>query len=390
MSAIQGICHLFQNIPQCRGMDDWHHRLFLTTNEKHAVACEKLTRQPITGNTLIGTSGLFLLNIAAQRGINAGTNPETIEHIILIDCSIRTEHFWTHMGEIITGSSHREEAIEKIRALVEENARFYFNGITENAGEELQSREDLHTKTAELVFRKFQSEIDSGSSCFSDDGSFAKIKKIFDNQSFVFLRMDLADDNAMQLLANRMEVNQWSTDLIYVSNVAEYIDLKSTPESLDSARKGYVSSLDMLSRKGTLFLQSVPRKCKDCTPLTLSLTRKSVRPLSVSDIFPYPEPIGTCKTCKFKKMFQSLPRSEFIELLRITSHEDLLKMVPFMEQKHILLLLREKPFGEVMLLTKELPDHGGKILEAVNTLFYNSTDALSSSYCAETTSSQTN
>lgn len=56
----------FSSVPQSPGKDDYEHRLFLTTNEHNQQkTLNILAKNPLSGNTLMGVSGFFILNAAA-------------------------------------------------------------------------------------------------------------------------------------------------------------------------------------------------------------------------------------------------------------------------------------------------------------------------------------
>ncbi|MFI5343059.1 MAG: hypothetical protein ACHQUC_02435 [Chlamydiales bacterium] len=304
MSITSGVGEAFKNIPLSGSLEGWNDRLYLTPNENCTDAFEKLTRQPITGNTVIGSSGLCTLNIVALRGIKAASNPEKIEQILLIDRSPCTEYFWESMQGIMTSSPDRATATDKIKAHLKENQLLYCQNIVKALHSSPSfarlSEAELREEIVQKVIDFLDQEIERGESFLSSDAYFAKIKRIFNENRCLFLRMDFQNEASMALLAERMKELHWSTDLIYLSNIAEFIDTERRDESVDARRAAYISSIDKLTRQGTLFLKTVWRKCRGCEPeLTLALTRKSVKPLALNDMFPTTH-FARCQSCRLQ------------------------------------------------------------------------------------------
>ncbi|MES2121707.1 MAG: hypothetical protein V4492_02885 [Chlamydiota bacterium] len=364
MASTSGIREIFSDIPRCQ---DKELHQYVVSNEDQQVAFEKLARQPVTGNTLIGTSGLNILNIAALRGIRAATNPETIEQIIVIDRSLLMEHFWGKVEEIITSSDDRETALEKIKSHVTEYRAYYFRNGSEmapiSAVLSQLTQDGLHRKMANDVLSRLIRQVQSGDSCFSSDASFARVKRVFNNNRFLFLRMDFENKTSMDLLARRLQENQMTTDLIYLSNIAEFIEKEDPVQAAPSKRRSYVATLDKLTRPGTLFLQCIPRKCAGCSPhLTLALTRKSVRPLAISDVFPYPDPTILCLSCRSGIGVARLPPEKFTQFLRESKLADVKAAIYMMEPVQIAQIVESRPLDEVAQLIKELDPSYGNIL----------------------------
>jgi len=211
-------------IPSCKGWDDGYHRLFLTTNEiNQADSLFTLAKHKVTGNTIIGVSGFFTLNAASALGTYCSKPGSEIENIILIDRSLRVEHFWKQMQVIITSSSKKEEVISKVTDLLKkEQTRYYPEGSTS-----LCLTTGIYTKiSTEGSVAEYLKELDDEVLCahswLSSDDKFARIKRIFDNKHFIFKRMDLFESEPIEAMGKILKERNITVDTIYLSNVYEY------------------------------------------------------------------------------------------------------------------------------------------------------------------------
>ncbi|MBI5274112.1 MAG: hypothetical protein HY860_03545 [Chlamydiales bacterium] len=254
-------------IPPCVGKDDFGHRLFLVTNEKgQEKTLSILAKKPITGNVAIGVSGFFTLNAVAVRGRESKENTADIDTIIMIDRSIRVEHFWQHMQGIMRSSRSKEEVVIKIIALINDNARLYFRN-------DHSIPPDV---AARSMISNFINEIRDSKSWLSNDISFHKVKKIFDNGGFIFKRMDLLDFESFAKVADSIADNELSIDFAYISNVAEYVDHSSK-------FKYFLRSVSHITQPETLVIQTRPRPCVACCPLVQCIRKTHGAP--AKDLF---------------------------------------------------------------------------------------------------------
>lgn len=231
--------HGFSHIPLCEGKDSWRYRVFLHSNEDcQEDTLKTLSEKVVTGNTAIGVSGFFLLNAVAAR---SAAGSLTIENIVLIDCSLRVEHFWKEMERIIRLSSARGELIDQVEGLLYDESVRYFSG-----------NPDMDTAAlAKSGIRHLEVDVASGLSWLSTDENFEKIKKIFDANKFVFLRMDLKDASSVGRLCEVLKDHSFTVDMLYASNVT---DLRYAVSFKNQAR--IARHLDQLCAPETLCIRS--------------------------------------------------------------------------------------------------------------------------------------
>ncbi|MES2122631.1 MAG: hypothetical protein V4492_07640 [Chlamydiota bacterium] len=236
----------FSDIQLCEGKDSWKYRVFLHSNEDcQEETLQMLSEKPVAGNTAVGVSGFFLLDAVAARSDKGSS---TIENIVLIDCSLRIEHFWKEMERIMGESSVRMEVIDKVRGLLENEKERYFCGSSCRDPAEVAKSEVAH----------FDKGVTEGRSWLSKDENFEKIKKIFDAKKFVFLRMDLVDTSSIGVLCEVLKSQSLSVDMLYASNVTDLryvrsfanlrvleanLEQLSTPETLCIRSKLFLSRL---------------------------------------------------------------------------------------------------------------------------------------------------
>jgi hypothetical protein len=269
------------SIQPCEGVDDIAHRVFLTAHEgKQEKTLNTLAKQPLVGNTMIGVSGFFILNAAAVRGSVCPTATGELENIILIDRSVRVEHFWNKMQGIMADSTDRYSVIHKVVTLLANETDRYFQGPG-NTGNTSPSKFFVGC-TMNLM-----EEIKSGVSWLSSDMKFDKIKKIFDNGRFIFKRADLCYPDTFKKIGQILKKEGATVDTVYLSNTSEYmlIESQGTPQM----KSGYITALEQLIASKTLVVHTEPRGCIECHPLEQCIQRRNGS--KVADFFPALPPL---------------------------------------------------------------------------------------------------
>lgn len=234
-------------IPKCTGHNSFEDRLFLTTNERGKTRALKLfAKAPVVGNTMFGVSCLFLLNLAAIRGISQPTSVKTreIEHIVVFNRSLIVENFCQTIQTIMEKATSRKEVIQEIHQLILGNPNFYYPNPPPNRWN-LDSQ-----KFASISLDQFRREISAGISWLSDDIRFEKIAKIFRNNHFHFLRLDLTEPRTFQQVAMEAARHEMSADTLYPSNIEQFL---TTP--LEKQR--FRQSLELLRGESPYFIDSV-------------------------------------------------------------------------------------------------------------------------------------
>jgi len=200
-------------IPSSPGKDDYDHSVRLETNElEQEKTYELLAKEPIQGNAVIGVAGFFLLNVVALRGTRCDQAQGSIDHIILIDRSLRVEHFWKEMQPIISSATTRFGVLNKVHELIESHKERYFSGGKETCDEYIAI--EMHLLSKNLA---------AGVSWLSSDEQFRRVKRIFDNQTFIFKRLDLCDLDAFTQLGQILKERKISIDTAYISNCMEFV-----------------------------------------------------------------------------------------------------------------------------------------------------------------------
>lgn len=268
------------NVLPCETVyDDYAHRLFISSNEtQQAQTLEALAQKTITANTLMGVSGFFTLNMAANIG-KRQNNQRNIEAIILVDRSVRAEHFWNATKGIVTESADRITVIENVKKLLKNEQSRYFSG----AG----------TDKAEMkeALKLVKNDIKEGTSWLSNNVKFQKVKQVFDANRFQFLRLDFFEKGSFSELAQAMQTHHLAVDTLYLSNIWLYA------LSIDD-RQNYLDNVIQIVAPETVVVHAQSEDCMKCYPARQSLHSNrdlaSIIPL-VRSIF--------CKSCS-EELFQ--------------------------------------------------------------------------------------
>lgn len=195
------------NIP--KPSEVFNSQLFIQTNEEGVANTLKIFKQqPISGNTILGVGCFFTLDIASIRGDECKTNNDSIRNIIILSQGGREESFWNDASKIIKETDTRLEVISKIKELLKENASRYFDTIFDNV-----------EPIAQEECERLDHAIDEGISWLSNDTRFAKIKRIFDENKFIFQSADLFSANAMKMLNKEIKKEGIVLDTVYLSTM---------------------------------------------------------------------------------------------------------------------------------------------------------------------------
>lgn len=258
---------VFSTIGECEGISDNAHRVFLVTNEYgQSSTLDKLKRHPTNGDTMIGVSGFFTLNAASIRATTSEKPSKGIKYLVLVDRSKRVNDFWISMQNIIADSSDRIKALNEIKSLLMMKRDIYYTRSSPSQSSSFSS--------ASYYIHQLEEEVRSGKSWLSTNEQYGKIKRIFDAGHFTFKRLNLCNKDAMDEIATIMEENQMSLDSLYLSNTREYAED-------DGLLEVYQKSLDRLATKKAFVIDTKPRGCFSCVPLTQRVFRRNRSNLSV-------------------------------------------------------------------------------------------------------------
>lgn len=249
----------FSAIPRCGEVfDTWNDRPSLATNEGMSMST-MLLAEP-TGNTMLATSSLFALDLFAIREMGR-ESPDQVVNLVVVDRSQRVEHFWQEVAKTIRASQCRNEAIEKIQSLVDNHKAVYFSG----------SMTSSPKAQCQRTIKAFQDEIARGVSWLAEDSRFLKVKKLFEQNRFAFLRLDFCDRQAMQSLAKTLATHKLTLDTIYLSNAYEYTIISEPIKTVSKQKEqqnSFRAGMAVLISPKTYVVDTEPRLCYACDMLS--------------------------------------------------------------------------------------------------------------------------
>jgi len=241
---------LFSGIPQMEGPlgETEEKRLYFATNEDNSErTIATLQGMPLRGNIVLAVSGIFALNILAARIQAARAHGGEISGLVIVDRSPVVETFWTDISKIIAGDPGkrkptRTEVILKIGELISTKKDYFFDT---SALRPIQSNRLL------IYHRmRFREEIQSGRSFASTDERFKSVQKIFRNNLFKFLRLDLRDRASFEALGSVLRVNQLQVDTAYFSNVLQFTNTEAVTH--------FHASTESIMSPNTLIIDTEP------------------------------------------------------------------------------------------------------------------------------------
>lgn len=269
---------LKEAVPSCQGKDTWSHRVFVVSNENGtANTIDKLAKEKLSGNTIMGVSGFFALNVASVRGTLSGGERE-IEHIVMFDVSKRTEAFWKQIKKIVCAFDERAKVIEQIKKILTENKDQYFYD---------ESNTYKSEDSCNHYISRLDEEIQKKESWLSDDIKFERVRKIFEKGNFEFFRLDLTDPAGFDVLQKAFDKLSISIDSIYLSNVVEYLESNSETAACVQSMAGFIGP-------DTWVIDTEPRVCVDCEDLEQRVVMREENLLK--DLFCIPPP-QDCPFC---------------------------------------------------------------------------------------------
>jgi len=166
----------FKEVPSYQGA---FRAKWLFSNElEQSQTLDWLQSKRAYGDTLIGTGCFFTLNAFSIR-------PEQVNHLVVIDISLGVLDFWNDIKAIALRSNSREEAIEEIIAKFE-----------------IDRSKCLEERT-----------------WLSSDAQFLKVKRLFQENKFAFVRANFTDVTSLQRVGDALKSASVTIDTIYESNI---------------------------------------------------------------------------------------------------------------------------------------------------------------------------
>ncbi len=233
-------------VPRVAPNDLCCNRLWVTTNEVGEVAVlENMRKTSIVGDTIIGVSGFYTLDLAVQRGDSLRRRGKKIEHIVIIDHGLAVSHFWNGVAKIVRRCTKRESAINKIKAFLRESDPF-FN----------LCKTGKHHHHAECQIRDLQRCIEKGISWLSNDAWYKKGKAFFDQHRIQHIISDLCDPETMSGVVNAILGAGHTVDTVYFSNVfaVPYEPYNKEPKAAEKVRANVPANANTV--------EAVPCNCR--------------------------------------------------------------------------------------------------------------------------------
>lgn len=219
-SCTSNFSNIFHSVPRHKPSSlTIGNSFFCTTNERNPQATLlSLKTIPKEGNTVIGVSGLFSLDLLSARLSAPRVSNQTIRNFIVIDKSRVVKTFWKSLSRIIIGKPGKEapsrlEVIEKIEELMKTQKNYLFQADHRGA-----------SQAAKLEWEKFTQSIREGTSFASSDEKFKQIQRIFKKGHFQFLHMDMGNSESFKALGKVLKKHQLSPDTIYTSNIEDWLE----------------------------------------------------------------------------------------------------------------------------------------------------------------------
>lgn len=111
---------------------------------------------------------------------------------------------------------------------------------------------DNPKSAAEYSIRNLCDEFRWGLSFLSSDTRYAKIREIFLNDNFKFLKMDLNDHKSFVDLKRQFQQKGLIVDVVYASNTRDYCE-----------RESYTKSLKPFALEATYFIDTYPKEIQN-------------------------------------------------------------------------------------------------------------------------------
>lgn len=210
---------IFDSVPRYKPTNKDNFFFFRTNENNYQETLSLLNKIPKQGNTVIGVSGLFSLDLLAARMSAPKPSKKKINTFIVIDKSPIVKRFWKSISRIITGNLEKEppsrlEVIEKIKHLIRSQKIDFF--------EEISKRGLSPTEAAASRLKGFDTDIANETSFASSDQTFKRIQIIFRNGRFQFLQVNMCTPESLSQLGKVLKAHHLSVDTLYVSNIRDW------------------------------------------------------------------------------------------------------------------------------------------------------------------------
>jgi hypothetical protein len=215
-------------VPRVVPKDSCCNSIWVITNEMgNEDILMDMRKTAIVGDTIIGVSGFYTLDLAVQRGASLWYENRKIEQIVIIDHGIAVSHFWNGIAKIVRKCTKRESAIEKIKTFLIESDSFFSVCKT--------GRHESHIN---CQIKELQWCIDYGISWLSNDTWYKQGKAFFDQNRIKHIVSDLCDPNTMDGVVRAITQAGHTVDTVYLSNVltVPYEPYNKDPKAAEKVR----------------------------------------------------------------------------------------------------------------------------------------------------------
>lgn len=196
---------IFRGLTESTDAPQFPNAPYICTNEcNRAVTLERIPTLIPTGNVLLGTSCFFNLNAYVKR-VKSSQQPY---YLIILDSSKNVKDFWNEVVQIVLSSADRDTAHSKIIKLIEKKKNVYYPKFGEDP-----NNYDV------FYINLLQDEINKKQSWLSDEESYLSIKKMMEENRFLFKCVDLFDQAKIESIRTIMNAHNLAIDILYISNL---------------------------------------------------------------------------------------------------------------------------------------------------------------------------
>ena len=210
-------------------------------NREHVV--QQLWQCPVLKgrNTMVGLGGFAFLNVASVHGTGAFFSERQIEHVVLVDHRPIAVRFW--MSEIAPLMKQpgvtRRDVIKKIKQIVLNDHSFYFPAPSWFAKRAAaKSGEPASLENARYDYRAFKTEVEWNWNWLGTNEKFERIAKLFRENRFHFIGLDISNTSAVKQFLENMQVNDMQIETLEDS-ARPYLHTQEQ-------REGYCDSMELL------------------------------------------------------------------------------------------------------------------------------------------------
>ena len=105
------------------------HPVFYDTNEYGVQqTLESILDKPVRGNTLLGVSGLYNLDLLAQR-LTQHESKENLQHLVILDVNPHVIDFWNKTLQILAKNDDRNAFVLELQTCVANEEQHFIRAL---------------------------------------------------------------------------------------------------------------------------------------------------------------------------------------------------------------------------------------------------------------------